>query len=252
LARAWLTAVFGVVLVVIVVLVTLPRERRGASPGSDVQRTAPAAVPAPSPPEVPAEPPAAEGAAPARGGPTPAAPRAGETGGPPITSAVLQVNSDVPGASVFLDRQYVGKTPLTLRGLTPGERRLNVSAEGHDGYASAVTLTSGTNTVSIEFKRVILNASVPVVHKHALGRCEGTLVATPEGLRYETSNRGDAFSLPLDQLEQFDVDYLKKNLRVKRLGGKTWNFTTSGETADPLLLFQRDVQKARDKLAAPK
>jgi hypothetical protein len=42
------------------------------------------------------------------------------------------------------------------------------------------------------------------------------------------------------------VDYLDRNLRVKKKGGKTWNFTA--DSADALLAFQKAVEKARAKL----
>ncbi len=42
------------------------------------------------------------------------------------------------------------------------------------------------------------------------------------------------------------MDYLSRNLRVKQRGGKTWNFTA--ESADALLVFQKAVEKARERL----
>ena len=46
------------------------------------------------------------------------------------------------------------------------------------------------------------------------------------------------------------MDYLTKNLRAQRRGGKTCNFTTRTESADPLFVFHREVQKVRERLAA--
>ena len=160
----------------------------------------------------------------------------------------LQVNSDVPGASVFLDRQFVGTTPLTLRGLTAGSKQINVTATGHEGYAETIELNDGTNRVNVDFLKVRLNASIPVVHRHRMGSCQGTLAATTKGISYDTTNKGDAFSMPLAELDEFEVDYLKKNLRIKRREGKTWNFTN--DNADVLFVFHREVAKARDRLAA--
>ena len=51
----------------------------------------------------------------------------------------------------------------------------------------------------------------------------------------------------IELLRNLNVDYLKKNLRVRRRGGRTWNFTNA--SADPLFVFHRDVSKARDRLA---
>ncbi len=97
--------------------------------------------------------------------------------------------------------------------------------------------------MTVRFKEIRLHEAVEVVHKHGVGSCEGRLLATPQGVRYETTNKNDAFSLSFEQIETFEVDYLKKNLRVKRRGGKTWNFTTRAENADPLFVFHREVQK---------
>jgi hypothetical protein len=69
-------------------------------------------------------------------------------------------------------------------------------------------------------------------------------------MRYVTANKGDAFAFPLSALEAFEIDYLKKELKVKQKGGKTWNFTDKSENADKLFVFHRDVTKAREKLAA--
>ena len=92
------------------------------------------------------------------------------------------------------------------------------------------------------------HAKADVVHKHGIGSCRGTLVATPQGLRYDTTNKGDAFTSALTNLETFEVDYLEKNLKVKIKGGKQYNFTDPNGNADTLFVFQRDVEKARQRL----
>ena len=87
-----------------------------------------------------------------------------------------------------------------------------------------------------------------VVHKHGIGSCRGRLVATAQGLRYETTNKDDAFSASLTALEIFQVDYLEKNLKVKLAKGRQFNFTDPDGNADRLFVFQRDVEKARERL----
>ncbi len=82
-----------------------------------------------------------------------------------------------------------------------------------------------------------------------MGSCDGTLVATVDGLSYVTSNKGDAFALAFGQMEIFAVDYMEKNLRVKQRNGKTWNFTDKSANADALFVFHREVDAARKKLA---
>lgn len=173
---------------------------------------------------------------------TPAAPAA-------PTLASLTLESDVPGASVFIDRQYVGTTPLSLDRLDPGTKRIQLTATGFDSVQKTIDLNPGPNNITIRIKEVTLNAKTSVVHKHGIGSCEGTLIATLDGLRYDTSNKGDAFNLRYPQVETFTVDYLEKNLRVKQKGGKTWNFTNKEQNADTLFVFHRDVEAARKKLA---
>jgi hypothetical protein len=257
--RDWLTLAFGVALVGAVVALSLRQnmsqntsaptpaaESEAAAPAAPAPAVTPAPVTPPGSTASPAPPPPGSRArgrtatpAPAAGAPA----AASEAGG-----VILQIQSDVPGASVFLDREFVGATPLTVKGLAPGTRQLNVTATGHDGYAETIELKEGTNRVNVEFQRVRLNTSIPVVHRHTMGSCQGTLTASVKGLAYDTSNKEDAFSLPFSDLDEFEVDYMKKNLRVRRRAGRTWNFTN--DSADALFVFHRDVNKAREKLAA--
>jgi PEGA domain len=147
-----------------------------------------------------------------------------------VAATSLRVDSDVPGASVFLDRRFLGTTPLASSDVEPGSHRLNVSAEGYEGYAEPLELRAGPNEVVVRFKAVRLAEQVAVAHKHAVGACQGVLHAGTAGLRFE----------PLQ------VDYLARTLRVKQKGGKTWNFTA--DSADALLVFQKRVEAARARL----
>ena len=202
---------------------------------------------APVEPELPAESPAARRPRPRKEAPAAAEPAAP----PPPAGPTLIVDSDVPGASVFVDRRFVGTTPLRTTEVPGGSHQMNASVTGEEGIARTVEVAdTGETTVALRFKEVRLNVSVAVVHKHGMGSCEGRLIGTIEGLRYETANKKDAFSIPFSQLESFEIDYLKKELKVKQKGGKNWNFTDKSENADKLYVFHRDVTKAREKLAA--
>jgi len=75
------------------------------------------------------------------------------------------------------------------------------------------------------------------------------LVATPQGIRYDTDDKDDRFTAGLGDLEQFVVDYLDKNLKIKVRKGKQYNFTDPDGNADRLFVFQRDVDKVRQRLA---
>ena len=161
----------------------------------------------------------------------------------------LRVTSDVAGAFVFVDRKFLGKTPLETGDVQAGPHRLQVSSEGYDGVSQSIEVANaGPTDVSVSLKTVVLDARVPVVHKHRFGSCEGSLVADVRGLRYETSNRDDAWTLTFSDLEKFALDYQGKTLQIKQRGGRSWNFTTRTSNADPLLVFQRQVDHARTRL----
>jgi hypothetical protein len=224
-----------------------PEAKPEASPAA---RTEPAPAPPaakPAEPERPAEAPAARKPRPRKD-----APPAPEPAAPPPAGPTLVVESDVPGASVFIDRKFVGMTPLRTTDVAGGSHQLNASVTGEEGLAQTIEVAgTGETAITLKFKEVRLNVTVAVVHKHGMGgACEGKLVATTDGLRYDTSNKKDAFAIPFGGLEVFEIDYLKKELKVKQKGGKSWNFTDKSENADTLFVFHRDVTKARGKLAA--
>ena len=189
-------------------------------------------------------------APPKKAAPKKTEPKAVEEPKPAATITSLRLDSDVPGASVFIDRQFVGNTPLTIDTIEPGTKRVQLTATGFDSIQRTIEVKPGPNTVMLRIKEVALSARTPVVHKHRFGSCEGTLRASLDGLQYVTTNKEDAFLLPYAQMETFIVDYMDKNLRVKQRGGKTWNFTDRTEKADALFVFHRDVEAARKKLAA--
>jgi PEGA domain len=167
---------------------------------------------------------------------------------PEAPGPTLRVDADVRGANVFLDRKFLGTTPVETRGFEPGTHRLNVSAEGYDMYAETLELSPSANEVHVRFKEVRLDERVDVVHKHGVGSCRGRLVATTAGLRYESDKPADSFEAGFDRLGPLEVAYLDRSLRVKQPGGKTWNFTA--DSADALLAFQKAVEKARQRLRA--
>ena len=161
----------------------------------------------------------------------------------------LRIEADVPNAQVFLDRQFIGNAPVTAQNVKPGTHTLNVSAEGFDGIVQTIDVEPGPRDVAVRFKEVRLNSTIAVIHKHRMGSCKGQLVATPQGIRYDTDDKDDRFTAGLGDLEQFVVDYLDKNLKIKVRNGKQYNFTDPDGNADRLFVFQRDVDKARQRLA---
>jgi hypothetical protein len=170
----------------------------------------------------------------------------GASAAPPARQvAGLRIESDIPGATVFVDKRYVGEAPLTLRDLAPGPHTVNASAEGYEMQVETVEVSGGAQTVELRFKEVRLDASAEVVHKHAIGSCRGRLLATPAGLRYESSKPEDAFTVPLDGIAENAVDYLDKTLKLRLKSGKTYRFGPASGGPDALLVFQQQVEKAR-------
>ena len=175
-----------------------------------------------------------------------------EAPAPVVTASelgTLRIEADVPNAQVFLDRQFIGNAPVTAENVKPGTHTLNVSAEGFDGFVQTIDVEPGPRDVAVRFKEVRLNSTLAVIHKHRMGSCKGQLVATPQGIRYDTDDKDDRFTAGLGDLEQFVVDYLDKNLKIKVRKGKQYNFTDPDGNADRLFVFQRDVDKARQRLA---
>jgi len=166
------------------------------------------------------------------------------------TMATLHITSDVPGAQVFIDRKFIGVAPVTADDVAPGTRQINVSAPGYDGVVESVDIAPGSRDVMISLKAIRLDESIAVTHKHRLGSCKGRLIASPDGLRYETDNKDDGFTVPLSGIDTFTADFLAKNLKVKVKGGRSYDFTDPGGKADPLYLFHQAVEKARVKQAA--
>ena len=193
--------------------------------------------------------------------PPPGAPRPGRRAAPmadpapapaPVEAApalgMLRIDADVPGAQVFIDRNFIGVTPVTAEKVEPGRHQLNVSTPGYEGVSEPIEVAPGPRDIVIKFREVRLNARLDVVHKHRFGSCRGRLVATPQGIKYETAEQDDAFTGALLDLAGFEVDYLAKNLRVQLRSGKRYDFTDPQGSADSLFVFHRDVEQARGRL----
>jgi hypothetical protein len=227
----------------------LQPDREPAAPAAAVEATPPRPVVRAAPPPAPAR---EEPAPSPRRAAAPAAAPAPEPVAPPVEAApdagTLRIGADVPGAQVFLDRQFIGTAPVVAENVKPGTHQLNVSAEGFESFAEAIEVEPGTRDIAVRFREVRLDARVDVVHRHGIGSCRGRLVATAQGIRYETTDKDDQFTTALLELDTFQVDYLEKNLRLKLRRGKQFNFTDPQGNADRLFVFHRDVEKARERL----
>jgi hypothetical protein len=168
-----------------------------------------------------------------------------------LRAPALRVTSDVPEASVFVDRQFVGTAPVEVAQLTAGSHRVNVSAEGYEMFIDTLYFEDGAapRELNVRFLEVRLDARVAVKHKRAFGSKVGTLVATERGLDYRTTDTQDSFFVGFGDLELFEIDYLKNNLRVRIRDGRTYNFASPSGGPNDLYAFHTKVEKARERLA---
>jgi hypothetical protein len=180
--------------------------------------------------------------------PAPAAPVAPTPEPAPPTTATLTISTDVPDAQVFIDNKFIGAAPATATEVAPGPRKVTVQAPGFDSVSEFVDVVPGPRDLTLSLRTIRLDQRVEVKHKHRLGSCEGRLVATPEGLRYETDNRNDGFTARLQELETFEIDYLANNLKVKVRGGRSYDFEALTGTPDALYLFHQEVEKVRQRV----
>jgi hypothetical protein len=164
-------------------------------------------------------------------------------------TGTLVIESDVPETKVFVDRVSLGTAPVTARNLTPGPHRLNMSAPGYEMISETIDVEPGTRTLSMSFRQIRLDASVPVIHKHGIGSCRGQLLASPDGLRYETSHETDGFTVAFPAIETFEIDYLEGTLRVRTGQGRTFNFTDVDGNADRLYAFHQAVDAVRRRVS---
>jgi|GEM_PF-6138639 len=55
----------------------------------------------------------------------------------------LDVRSDPPGATVYIDGEDRGATPLTITGMAPGSHRLELTLNGYHDHFTMVTISAG-------------------------------------------------------------------------------------------------------------
>lgn len=131
-----------------------------ATDGQATPGTTPATLSTEGQVQQPSGPPPAVGEGKPAGGPptSPASPSPAVTPAPaPAAPATgrLTVNSTPRGAGVSIDKQWRGRTPLTLTDLPLGRHEVRVVQDGYAVSRQEVTLSSGTpnRTLSIQLKR---------------------------------------------------------------------------------------------------
>ncbi|MBN1166706.1 MAG: PEGA domain-containing protein [Methanospirillaceae archaeon] len=65
---------------------------------------------------------------------------------PQQTTGVLVVSSEPSGAAIFLNNQYMGITPASLRDVSAGSYTLLLRENGYEDYADTILVSGGTST----------------------------------------------------------------------------------------------------------
>ncbi|NYT16594.1 MAG: PEGA domain-containing protein [Methanomicrobiales archaeon] len=97
-------------------------------------------------------------------------------------SGPLTISSDPPGASVYLDGQMIGMTPLTVADVTTGDHLLLITLDGYTDFSQVITITGEGNTVSA--------ALVPSVQTGRAGLSPVVLFAALAGCAFLVFRKG--------------------------------------------------------------
>jgi hypothetical protein len=119
------------------------------------------------------------------------------------STATLRVKTDTADVEVWLDGESVGRTPLTLRNLAAGKRRISLLKDGYEDHLQDVEVSPGkTNSVFVVMKpRSVKLPDLPVEYKVVdAGRRSkyvGTLSISAEALDYQAENGAKKFHVPV-------------------------------------------------------
>jgi hypothetical protein len=87
---------------------------------------------------------------------------------PLLETGSIQVTSTPSGAGVYLDNEYKGTTPVTLRAVTAGTHTVEVRLDGYERWTTPVSFTKGSaGTLSAIF--VSLPVTLPVTFAPTTG-----------------------------------------------------------------------------------
>ncbi|HZQ90459.1 MAG TPA: PEGA domain-containing protein [Terriglobales bacterium] len=119
----------------------------------------------------------------------------------------IRIKADAGEAEVFLDGKGVGKSPLTLTGVTPGAHQVTLTRPGYEDHEQQVQVAPGA-TAKVFVMMKALRAELPkfpvqyyALHQHAAGACNGILTVTAEALDYKSSDGKDVFHIPIDDIK---------------------------------------------------
>ncbi len=79
---------------------------------------------------------------------------------PEEKTGVIQITSTPSGAGAYLDSEYHGTTPVTLKAVPAGNHTVEIRERGYNTWSSIITVTSG-GTVPVSTSLVPVSVSTP-------------------------------------------------------------------------------------------
>lgn len=127
---------------------------------------------------------------------------------PPVgPTGSLRIKTDVPDVQVIIDDKEAGRTPLTLKSIPVGARRLTLLKPGYADHAQQVEVADQkTASVFVVMKPVTtplpaLPVEFKVMHQHRFGYCVGSLTVSAKALDYKAEKDEDKFQIPIQTLK---------------------------------------------------
>jgi eukaryotic-like serine/threonine-protein kinase len=129
---------------------------------------------------------------------TAAAPTTSAEAAKPARNPMLNVSSTPPGADVYVDNKWVGKTApdgtLALAHIAPGTHSVRMVHAGYQDENENITLPPGAST-GTSAKLTPVGASYRVSHDHFRGSTPGMLTVRDGRIRFEPDKGKDSFDV---------------------------------------------------------
>jgi hypothetical protein len=185
-------------------------------------------------------------------------------------TATLRVKTDTADVEVWLNGESMGRTPLTLKGLTSGKHRISLVKDGYEDYLQDVEVWADkTNAIFVVMKpRTVKLPDLPVEFKVVdAGRRSkyvGTLRVSAEALDYEAENNSHRFQIPVSTIKSvvralspviggmptFKSANSKEVMAIRiEASGRTYTFIAFEDTReDPFEVVNKKTRELHDVL----
>lgn len=123
------------------------------------------------------------------------------------TTGKLRIKTDTADVEVLLNGESVGRTPLTLKGLTSGKHRITLSKDGYEDYLQEIDVwPDKTNVIFVVMKPGTvklpdLPVEFRVVDDGRRSKYVGTLTVSAEALYYKADDNSKEFRVPISTIK---------------------------------------------------